>query len=44
VACTGDVAKPDFATASSRPPSTPSAIATFVVNNAGYTWDSVIQK
>jgi 3-oxoacyl-[acyl-carrier protein] reductase len=44
VACTGDVAKPDFGDRIVK-----TAIDAFggchvVVNNAGYTWDSVIQK
>ena len=44
VACNGDVAAPDFGERIVR-----TAVETFgdahiVVNNAGYTWDSVIQK
>src|SRR3984957_19299506 len=44
VACTGDVAKPDFGDRIVK-----TAVDAFggchvVVNNAGYTWDSVIQK
>jgi 3-oxoacyl-[acyl-carrier protein] reductase len=44
VACTGDVAAPDFGERIVRTAVEAFGDAHIVVNNAGYTWDSVIQK
>jgi 3-oxoacyl-[acyl-carrier protein] reductase len=44
VACNGDVAAPDFGTRIVRTAVESFGDAHIVVNNAGYTWDSVIQK
>ena len=44
VACTGDVAKPDFGDRIVKTAVDAFGDCHVVVNNAGYTWDSVIQK
>src|SRR4030095_12428618 len=44
VACTGDVAKPDFGDRIVKTAVDACGGCHVVVNNAGYTWDSVIQK
>ena len=44
VACTGDVAKPDFGDRIVKAAVDAFGDCHVVVNNAGYTWDSVIQK
>jgi 3-oxoacyl-[acyl-carrier protein] reductase len=44
VACNGDVSKPDFGTRIVKTALDAFGDAHIVVNNAGYTWDSVIQK
>src|SRR5476651_842503 len=44
VMCTGDVAKPDFGDRIVKTAVDAFGDCHVVVNNAGYTWDSVIQK
>jgi 3-oxoacyl-[acyl-carrier protein] reductase len=44
VACNGDVAKPDFGDRIVKTAVDAFGDCHVVVNNAGYTWDSVIQK
>jgi 3-oxoacyl-[acyl-carrier protein] reductase len=44
VACVGSVAAPDFAERFVATATTTYAALDIIVNNAGYTWDSVIQK
>src|SRR3954464_15966972 len=44
VMCTGDVAKPDFGDRIVKTAVDGRGDCHVVVNNAGYTWDSVIQK
>src|SRR5258708_11078880 len=44
VACTGDVAKPDFGDRIVKTAVDAFGDCHVVVNNAGYTWDAVIQK
>src|SRR5216684_4073944 len=44
VACTGDVAKPDFGDRIIKTAVDAFGDCHVVVNNAGYTWDAVIQK
>ena len=44
VACTGDVTAPDFGTRFVKTALDSFGGLDIIVNNAGYTWDSVIQK
>lgn len=44
VACTGDVTTPDFGTRFVKTALDSFGSLDIIVNNAGYTWDSVIQK